>query len=297
MSHHHLHDHDEEEVIMAEGNPSSHLHHLDSPNPLQRFRNIYGPYIAEAFGAGTIILFGAGAQCQTQLYKAGDTLTCGFGWAIGVALGAYIAGPISGGHINPAVTIAQAAFRRFPLSKVPGYIFSQILGCFLATLLIYTNYHEAIADFEAGSGHQIFGDKGTAGNFISTPKPSISAGTAFYDEVLGTAILVGSIFAFTNPALPGQALALAVLFALLGIAIAVGAQTGFAINPARDFGPRLALTVIGYPGKTLWSHNKGYWFHSIWGANTVGALLGGGLVDLLLYVGNDSIFNKPPRLA
>lgn len=128
---------------------------------------------------------------------------------------------------------------------------------------------------------------------MSTPKPHISAGTAFYDELLGTAILVGCIFAFTNPALPGQALALAVLFALLGIAVAVGAQTGFAINPARDFGPRLALTVIGYPGKTLWSHNKGYWFHSIWGANIVGGLLGGGLVDLFLYVGHDSIFNKP----
>ncbi|PWN25937.1 aquaporin-like protein [Jaminaea rosea] len=266
------------------------------PTVFQRFKANWGDYVAEAIGAGTIVLFGSGASLQLQLYGAGDVLTAHLGWAIGVGLGAYVAGPISGGHINPAVTIAQAVFRRFPLRKVPGYLLAQTLGCFIAAWIIYTNYSEAIDHFEPNGGRAVFGTNATAGNFISIPAPGISLWSAFHDEFLGTALLVGGIFAFTNPALPGHALAFAIFFLLLAIANGVGAQTGAAINPARDFGPRLALATLGYPIKDLFGHNSGYWLHGIWAANILGGLVGAGLVDLLLYTGADSIFNRPPEL-
>ena len=140
-----------------------------------------------------------------------------------------------------------------PPPQVPGYILAQTIGCFIAAWIIYTNYSEAIDHFEPNSGRTVFGPNSTASNFISIPAPGISLWSAFHDEFLGTALLVGGIFAFTNPALPGHALAFAIFFLVLAIANGVGAQTGDAINPAREFGPRLALATLGYPVKDLFS--------------------------------------------
>lgn len=158
-----------------------------------------------------------------------------------------------------------------------------------------TNYSEAIDRFEPAGGRTVFGPNATASNFISVPKPGLSAWTAWHNEFLGTAILVGSIFAFANPALPGAAIAVAIGTSVLGIANGIGAQTGGAINPARDFGPRLALVTFGYPAKDLFTHNGVYWIHSIWVAEIVGGLVGAGLVDFFVSNTPDSIFNRPVR--
>lgn len=157
---------------------------------------------------------------------------------------------------------------------------------------IQVNYGDAIDNFEPNAGRTVFGPNATAGNFVSLPTANISRWANWHNEFLGTAMLVGGIFAFTSPALPSSALALAVFGTVYAIANSLGAQTGAAINPARDLGPRLALATFGYPIKDLFTHDGFYWIHSILIADIIGGLVGAGLIDLFVYVGTDSIFNR-----
>lgn len=178
-------------------------------------------------------------------------------WSVGVSLGAYISGGISGGHINPAVTVAMATFRGFvgglpcsaidsitadnflhplclsqPWAKVPRYVLAQTLGCMVATLVVYHNYSQAISASEGSSQHTIFDPHSAAGSFISIPAPGLTPYGAWFDEFLGTAVLVGYIFAFTDKNLnPSSNLPFALFLLVGGIAAAFGSQTGFAINP------------------------------------------------------------------
>ncbi|UZJ52018.1 hypothetical protein CBS101457_001338 [Exobasidium rhododendri] len=219
-------------------------------------------------------------------------MTCLIAWSVGVSLGAYISGGISGGHINPAVTVALAAFRGFSWAKVPRYVIAQTLGCMAATFVVYQNYSSAIAAMEHGSGHNVLDARSAAGNFISIPADGLTPFGAWFDEFLGTAILVGYIFVFTDSNLnPPSNLPFAVFLLVAGIAAAFGSQTGFAINPARDFGPRLALTVLGY-GSEIWTHNSAYWSWGIWASTIPGALVGGLAADAFLFTGSDSKVNR-----
>lgn len=121
----------------------------------------------------------------------------------------------------------------------------------------------------------------------------MSAWSNWHNEFLGTAVLVGAIFALSSPTLPGHPPFVLALFGIFfAITNSLGAQTGAAVNPARDLGPRIALATFGYPAKQLFTHNSFYWLHSIWLADVLGALVGAGLVDIFLYSGTDSIFNR-----
>ncbi|EPQ32059.1 uncharacterized protein PFL1_00257 [Pseudozyma flocculosa PF-1] len=257
------------------------------------FRAAIREEVAEFLGTAMILLFGAGVQCQVQLYGAGNYATCCLGWAAGVAVGAYIAGPTSGGHINPAVTISLALFRRFPKNKVPKYILAQVLGAMFGACTIYFIYRDTIVILDPNSTSPLFGSNSAAGSFVTHPASSISGFTAWVCEFGATAILVGAIFALTDARNPtGFSVPLGLFILILGIGASFGAQTGYAINPARDFGPRIALTLLGYGGE-IWTHDAVYWLRVPWFACLSGGVFGGFVYDFLLNTTDQTVFNNP----
>ncbi|MGO2257965.1 MAG: MIP/aquaporin family protein [Hafnia alvei] len=211
-----------------------------------------GQCIAEFLGTALLIFFGCG--CVAALKLAGAS----FGqweisviWGLGVAMAIYLTAAISGAHLNPAVTIALWLFACFDKRKVVPYIIAQIAGAFCAAALVYGLYHNLFVDFEQAN-HIVRGSVASldqAGVFSTYPNPHISVGQAFLVETVITAILMCLILALTDDGNGIQRGPLAPL--LIGILIAVigasmGPLTGFALNPARDFGPKIFAYVAGW---------------------------------------------------
>lgn len=246
---------------------------------------------AEFLGTLILVFFGTAANCQTVLLSngtqaKGDWLSGAVGWGVGIALGVWVSGTVSGGHINPAVTLTQAVYRRFPWKKVPIYWAAQLFGAFIGALLTYALYRNAIDQFE-GKGVRTV--PGTAGLFGTFPLDYVTDVVAFFTEFLATIFLVLTVFAATDrnngPSSPGL-VPVAVFFAMVGITAVMGAQTSFAMNPARDLGPRM-MSAIFY-GREVFTYRHNYW---IWGpiiADFTGALAGATLYDVLIYVGSES---------
>ncbi|MFF3395890.1 MIP/aquaporin family protein [Streptomyces sp. NPDC002669] len=248
---------------------------------------LVGELSAEFLGTMILILFGCGVVAQVV---AGGALTdppgglgnhdsIAWAWGLGVTLGVYVAGRLSGAHLNPAVTLALAAFKDFPWRKVAPYSIAQFAGAFVAALLVRWNYTEALA--KADPGHTlktqiVFSTLPANGN---TALPVHEWG-AFRDQVIGTAILVLLIFAVTdllnNP--PGANLGPFVVgLIVVAIGMAFGTNAGYAINPARDLGPRLASFLTGYGGAWRDQYGNLYFWVPI-----VGPLIGG-LVGAFFY--------------
>src|SRR5947207_4700586 len=237
-----------------------------------------GEAIAEFFGTMVLILFGDGCVATFALYTnigannaptpfANEWIVIILGWGLAVMLGIYVAGSISGAHINPAVTLALAARGKFPWNKVLPYWGAQVLGAFVAALILYFVYQGALVN-AAGSGD--FG-KAVGGVFYTSPKGFVGLFGAFMDEFVGTALLVGLIFAIVDARnQPVQANLNPLIIGLLVVAIGAsfGLNTGYAINPARDFGPRLWVALVS--GGESFAVNKYYFWVPI-----VAPLLGG----------------------
>src|SRR5690606_38274698 len=156
------------------------------------------------------------------------------------------AGGITGAHINPAVTIAFAVKRGFPWAKVPGYIIAQILGACVAAALVFVNYRDAVGAFESASGIVRAGEGGDATFSIFATVPAPRCGDSlippFRDQVIGTAVLVllSLAVADTLHLAPRSNLGPFIVGLIVAaIGMSYGANAGYAINPARDFGPRL----------------------------------------------------------
>jgi glycerol uptake facilitator protein len=244
---------------------------------------LLGECSAEFFGTMLLILFGCGVVAQvvtggTPLTTApgatGDYNSIAWGWGLGVTMGVYVAGRLSGAHLNPAVTVALAAFKGFPARKIAPYIGAQVAGAFVGALLVRFTYSDLIN--KADPLHT----KATQGIFSTSPDAGVTVFTAFFDQVIGTAILVAVIFALTsavnNPPLANIG---PLIIGLLVVAIGLGwgANAGYAINPARDFGPRLASWITGY--NDAWYSANGpelyFWLPIV--APLIGGLIGGAL--------------------
>ncbi|KXN82857.1 hypothetical protein AN958_02131 [Leucoagaricus sp. SymC.cos] len=299
--------------IDSDDNYAHHTHDQDNlgyddgqlteyPNWWSKYRLIIREAAAEFIGTAILIIFGNGVDCQAVLsmnnsvasFPRGDWLSLAFGWGVGVAMGVYVSGGISGGHINPAVTLALAVFRGFPWRKVPIYMFSQLLGALVGSALIYANYIHAIDVVEGGRHIRTLT---TAGLFSTYALNYMTNVSAFFSEFLTSAVLMVMILAFGDsgnlPAPPGLA-PLALFLLILGIGIALGMQTGYAINPARDLGPRIMTAMVGY-GAQVFTFRNHYWLWCPVIAPLLGALAGAGLYDLFLFTGKESIVNKPGR--
>lgn len=241
--------------------------------------SLLGELLAEFFGTMILILFGVGVVAQVvtqQDNDFGDHNAIALGWFLGVTLGVYVAARLSGAHLNPAVSLALAVFRGFSWAKVLPYSIAQFLGAFVAALLVRWNYSEAIAAIDPG--HTIK----TQGIFSTLPGNGalpITTWEAFRDQVIGTAILLFVIFAVTDlkNTSPGSNLAPVIIGLLvLGLGIAWGSVAGYAINPARDFGPRVAELFTGYSTAMRDQNGQLYFWVPILGP-LVGGVIGGGL--------------------
>lgn len=218
---------------------------------------LLGELSAEMLGTFTLIIFGVGVVAQTVLtpFTAGAQ-SIHWAWGIGVVMGVYVAGGISGAHINPAVTLAFAVRRGFPWGKVLPYIGAQTLGAFLAALVIRWNFWEAFNKFDPA--------KGAKSQLVFSTLPgnngavTVSQLGALRDQVIGTAILVMLILAIidTRNLAPSANMGPFIIgLIVVGIGMALGAAAGYAINPARDFGPRLASWITGW--SNAWNDQRG----------------------------------------
>jgi glycerol uptake facilitator protein len=227
------------------------------------------------FGVGVVAqVVTGGAELGTAPGSTGDYNSIAWGWGLGVTMAVFVAGRLSGAHLNPAVTVALAAFKGFPVRKVLPYIGAQVLGAFAAALVVRVVYADAINRVDPGH------TKATQGIFSTSPDIGISMSTAFLDQIVGTAILVAVIFALTsavnNPPLSNTA-PLFIGLLVVGIGLGWGANAGYAINPARDFAPRLASWITGY-GDAWYSANGPdlyFWVPIV--APLIGGLIGGAL--------------------
>jgi MIP family channel proteins len=251
--------------------------------------------LAEFLGTFVLIVFGVGVVAQTVLSKgtAGSTLSINIAWGLAVTMGCYVSAGVTGAHLNPAVTLALAVHRRFPWSKVVPYSVAQMAGAFAASAVVFATYHEALAAFDGGM-RQVIGPLGTAGIWATYPQPFLSTFPGgFVDQVVGTALLVGVILGITDsrnsPAPAGLAPVIVGLLVVL-IGATFGFNSGYAINPARDLGPRLFTAVAGWGGEVFRAGHGWWWVPVI--APCVGGVLGGYVYDL--FVGNRFIVVVKP---
>src|SRR5581483_12067806 len=141
--------------------------------------------LAEFLGTFVLIVFGVGVVAQVVLSKgvAGSYLSINLAWGLAVTMGCYVSAGVTGAHLNPAVTIALAAHRRFPWAKVAPYSAAQFAGAFVASAVVFITYHEALGIFDGGV-RQVLGAQGTAGIWATYPQPFLSTFPGgFIDQV------------------------------------------------------------------------------------------------------------------
>lgn len=275
------------------------------PNRWSRFRYAIREPAAEFLGTMIFVIFGTGVNCQVFLsmnsnveaVPRGDFLSLNFGWAAGVALGVWIAGGISGGHINPAVTFTLAVFRGFPWKKVPFYIFAQLLGGFCGAGVVYANYFHAIDIVEGGPGIRTISG---SGDLLATYAASfLTPVSCFFSEFLGSAILIIGVLCITdkkNGPPPQGLVPLALFIVVLGIGASLGMNTSYSLNPARDLGPRFFTAAVGY-GTAVFTYRDHYWLWCIVLGPVTGMLCGAFVYDALIFEGSESIINKADAQA
>ncbi|RAL17281.1 MIP/aquaporin family protein [Aspergillus homomorphus CBS 101889] len=292
------------------------------------FSEFFGTMIMMLFGDGVV------AQVLLSQRQKGEYQSITWGWGLGVMLGVYVSSP-SGSHLNPAVTLASCLLRRFPWRQLPIYILSQLLGAMCGAAIVYANYRSAIDAYEGGSTIRTvpgYSSTATAGIFSTYPAPFMTRTGEFFSEFLASAILMFGIFAVkdntehkqnnntsttttttiknspstapitttpapappTGPHLPFM-MPLAMFFLIFGIGACFGWETGYAINLARDFGPRLVTYMIGY-GTEVWKAGEYYfWIPMI--SPFLGCAFGGWFYDVFIYTGSDSVVNHSPFLG
>jgi MIP family channel proteins len=240
---------------------------------------------AEFLGTFVLIVFGVGVVAQFVLGGGanGQYLSVNLGWGLAVTMGIYVSAGISGAHLNPAVTLALAVRRGFSWAKVGPYIAAQFAGAFLASVLVFITYREALDRFDGGV-RQIGGALGTAGIWATYPQPFLSAFPGgIIDQIVGTALLVGVIFALSdarNFAPPERLTPVLVGLLVVLIGATFGYNAGYAINPARDLAPRLFTAMAGW-GSGVFTAGNGWWWVPVVGP-CIGGVLGGYVYDLVI---------------
>lgn len=236
--------------------------------------------IAEFLGTFVLILFGGGVVAMVVLFGTdvpGETVHGGYtnitiAWGLAVTMGIYTAGKISGAHLNPAVTLALAVFRGFSWIKVLPYMLVQTLGAFCAAALVFWNYLPAFQKADPGLDH-------TAGVFTTFPTFPQVPSAGFLDQVIGTALLLFLIFAISDERnLPvGNLAPILVGLVVVGIGMSFGGLHGYAINPARDLGPRLFTVVAGFKNNGLTDGSRVFWVPIL--GPLLGGIIGGAAYD------------------
>jgi glycerol uptake facilitator protein len=271
-------------------------HTKSSPRRLGYRTGIGGELIAEFLGTFVLILIGCGSVAvavvglsgsgrQTGDFGPANWLIISWGWGLAVVFGVYVAGGISGAHINPAVTLGFAARGHFPWRKVLPYWGAQLVGAFVAASVVYATYHWAIDAFNAKEGTGREKSLPTFSIFATFPAEYFgdSWWGPFLDQIVGTAfllLLVCALIDMRNTAPMSNMGPFLIGLVVVAIGLTYGTNAGYAINPARDFGPRLFTFFegwgsIAFPGSFDW-------FSSYWWIPIIGPLIGG-VIGALVY--------------
>ncbi len=230
------------------------------------------PFVGEIIGTMILILLGDGVVANVLLNKSkgqnSGWIVITTGWALAVAVAVYAVGRISGAHINPAVTVGLAAVGKFPWNQVPIYIVGQFIGAFIGAVLVWLAYLPHWGETENKAYKlAVFS---TAPNVRNYPLNLIT-------EIIGTATLVLGVLAILGNKLADGLAPLLIGFLVWGIGLSLGGPTGYAINPARDLGPRIAHAVLPIPDK-----GDSDWAYS-W-VPVVGPIIGG-VIGAVVYAG------------
>ncbi|MFD8302623.1 MIP/aquaporin family protein [Streptomyces sp. NPDC059690] len=276
---------------------------LVKPSRLRSRGGLLGECLSEFLGTFVLISFGCGVVAMavaalpgsgrtsgptTIFVAAGDWLLITWGWAMAVVFGIYVAGGVSGAHLNPAVTLAFAVRRKFAWAKVLPYWGSQLVGAFTGAALVYGVYHNAISTFDgAMKGPKTNGHTLASFSIFGTfPAPYFHGGIwgPLIDQIVGTAFLVMLVVALIdlrNTAVQANLGPLLIGFVVAAIGMSFGANAGYAINPARDFGPRLFTWFAGWKELALPGTLSGAFSNYFW-IPIVGPLIGG-VIGVLVY--------------
>jgi len=219
------------------------------------------PFLAEFIGTLILILLGDGVVANVVLSKTkgqgAGWIVIAFGWGMAVFVAVWCVGPFSGAHINPVVTLGLASAGRFEWAAVPGYVVAQLLGAIAGAVVVFLVYRDHYAETD---------DAGTKLATFCTVPAIRNVASNLFSEIIGTAVLVFAVLLAVEPSITaaeptasatlsgmkiglGTLGALPVGFLVLAIGLSLGGTTGYAINPARDLGPRIAHALLPIPGK------------------------------------------------
>ncbi|XP_006894564.1 PREDICTED: aquaporin-9 [Elephantulus edwardii] len=237
--------------------------------------------LSEFLGTFVMVVLGCGSVAQAVLSRGhfGGIVTINLGFAMAVTMAIYVSGGVSGGHINPAVSFAICVFGRMKWFKLPFYVGAQFLGAFVGAATLFGIYYDGLMSFADGKLLTV-GENATAFIFATYPSPYLSPANAFADQVLATTFLLMMVFAILdsrNIGIPKGLEPISIGLLIIVISCSLGLNSGCAMNPARDLGPRLFTFMAGW-GSEVFTAGNNFWWIPVVGP-MVGAVIGG-----LIYV-------------
>ncbi|KAK2599252.1 hypothetical protein N8I77_011022 [Diaporthe amygdali] len=255
-----------------------------------RFRAKYPELMAEFLCTAMSVFLGVAGTLtvnlsQNQPTQYGSYETLCWAWGLAFMFGIYMGGGVSGAHMNPAISISLTVYRGFPWKRCIAYVVVQVLGAFAGGIIAYGLYHDAIMEADPTMTE-------TYSSWFAVPQQWVSPATAFFSEFIGGAVIMIAVLSLgddqNNP--PGAGMHAFVLGLLVAVLkMTLGYNTGGAMNPAADLGPRLAALAGGYRTDDLFK--TGFWAYGPWGASVSGALVGSAVYDAVVFVGSESPIN------
>ncbi|KAK7705919.1 hypothetical protein SLS64_007871 [Diaporthe eres] len=255
-----------------------------------RFRAKYPELMAEFLCTAMSVFLGVAGTLSVNLSKNqasqyGTYETLCWAWGLAFMFGIYLGGGVSGAHMNPAISISLTVYRGFPWKRCVAYVVVQVIGAFAGGILAFGLYYDAIMEVDPMMAE-------TYTSWFAVPQPWVSPATAFFSEFLSGAVIMVAVLSLgddqNNP--PGAGMHAFVLGLLVAVLkMTLGYNTGGAMNPAADLGPRLAALAGGYRTDDLF--RTGFWAYGPWGASISGALVGSAVYDAVVFVGSESPIN------
>ncbi|XP_040582079.1 aquaporin-9 [Lepeophtheirus salmonis] len=244
-------------------------------------------FLAELLGTFLLVYLGDGAIAQTVVGGKSSPLifsnflSIALGYGFALTIGIFVSGGVSGGHLNPAVTLAMASIKKMKWKLVPIYMIAQYIGAFLASGTLFGVYRDGIIFVEGGYNKT----EKTQGIFASYPSADINASVASlcFDQILATALLIIIILAVTddkNMKIISSLVPISIGLGLTAIHLSFGVNAGTAINPARDFAPRLFTFIVGYGSGPFVAGKHFFWIP--WILPHVGGVLGALIYEYMI---------------
>ncbi|KAJ9317090.1 hypothetical protein DTO271D3_2829 [Paecilomyces variotii] len=263
-------------------------------NKWAKIRHYIREPLAEWLGTTASILIGlcGNLAITTSNNKAGSKLSQNWAWGLGFMVGIYLAGGVSGAHLNPVISITLWIFRGFPLRRCYYYIIAQTLGAITAAGIAYCLYRDSIITQTPTI------PPNTAGfGFYTEPLSYVSSATGFFNEFVGTALLLCTILALGDDsnAPPGAGMHSFIIGLIITVlSICLSYNTGGSFNPVRDFGPRLVTLMAGFGGH-VFTDRSWWWIWGPWVATISGGIAGGAVYDICIFIGGESPINYPKK--